>query len=465
MIDNVSFHEKKIGRWFDIFLFIALMGSSMLGAQAFGVSINKLALIPLEVYLIWNFISNRRNVCFYKICIPLFVFYFAQLAGSFVGLLDTAFTKLYASYHERLFNNILQTLIIYLPILICLSAVRDKDRIYGSLKKNIVIVARIHLFWVLGQFIAWYVLGIDLNEFVFHNILNNFLGEAFSSATVINLNGKIQLRATGINYEPAAMALIMVAGICFDRRILFKLLYFAATILGMSRTGIVVAFISLVSLSVIWVRRNWNRKFSSKQVSKALAIAGIFFVVAVISIIAIPYLREQLLNAVDRFLNMGSNKDGSERHVLYPLVSIYSWFNDLNFFEKMFGVGGRVSGLVLVHSPYVSGIMSFNQTMLTDAWEIECDYAAILLGNGLVGFIGYILVIVGLIKTRNPNIMALGISVLIYGVMYNAFTATLLQVVCIILFCSFPQRKECLNHDFHRKMNRDRSCPEIPSIK
>ena len=203
MVENLI--NRKIGRGFEIVLFIALMGASMLGAQMLSFSLNKLALIPLEIYLVWYVIKNKEEIRISKFCIPLLIFYFAQFAGSIVGLLNTNFRQQYLTYYDRLSNNLLQVIFFYIPILIFLSSVNEKNRIYLSLKKCIVLVARIHMIWVFVQFIAWYIFDLDFNEFVFQTIFNNFFGELFSSSTVIHINGSTQLRATGLNREPAWM--------------------------------------------------------------------------------------------------------------------------------------------------------------------------------------------------------------------------------------------------------------------
>ena len=105
MVENLI--NRKIGRGFEIVLFIALMGASMLGAQMLSFSLNKLALIPLEIYLVWYVIKNKEEIRISKFCIPLLIFYFAQFAGSIVGLLNTNFRQQYLTYYDRLSNNLL----------------------------------------------------------------------------------------------------------------------------------------------------------------------------------------------------------------------------------------------------------------------------------------------------------------------------------------------------------------------
>ena len=452
---SLTYNKNGLGKGFTVVLFIALFGSSMLGAQFFGVSMNKAALIPLELYLIFYFIKNGNRIFISYRAFPFLLFYFSQLFGSIVGLMNRQYGQLYPSYYGILTNNILQIFIFYLPILIFLCSMRNKDEIYVRLRRCIIAVARIHMVWVFLQFVLWYAIGFDLNGFFFQELLNGRFGESYSS-TLINLNGRLQLRATGLNYEPAAMSLIMILGICFDKKIIFKILYFIATILGMSRTGVVVAALCLCVPCILWIIQNWDKKIPTKDFLRFSILFLLGIILIALLIWSVPYLRDQFVSIIDRFFNMGENKDGSERHILYPIVSIGSWIFDLNIFEKLFGVGGRVSGVVFTNSPYVSSIMGFNNTMLTDAWEIECDYAAILLGNGIIGFIAYFLVIIKLLRSRDNILITLGVGILVYGIMYNAFTATLLQVVCIILLSVIPSRKV--------SVSRSSTCENNPKV-
>lgn len=422
-------HSNKIGLF--IVIFIAVFFSSVLGAQFLGVSLNKIALLPLECYLIYLMLTKGRAIKFCTWMYPIVLFYAVQILGSLFGLLNVDYIQSYEGYSSTLINNIIQNVFIYLPIVFLIGQINDKQQLLILLKKCIIYVARIHLCWIILQFILWNIFNIDFNELIFEEVLRGQLGENFGSTTIF-LNGEVQLRATGLNYEPAAAATVMMMGICFDKSLALKILYTIGTVLGMSRTGVVVAIICLV---VQFILALYTKKinFSSKKL--IILVLSLVFII-IILFVSVPSLRTQVLNLIDRFTNMGSNNDGSERHVMYPIYSLYSWAFDLNLYQKFFGVGARVSGLVFVESPYVSLNMAFNDSMLRTAWEVECDYAAILLGDGLIGIVAYLWIIIKYIKSKNLEYIALGIAVLCFGLMYNTFSSTLFQIVTILFLAT-----------------------------
>lgn len=118
----------------------------------------------------------------------------------------------------------------------------------------------------------------------------------------------------------------------------------------------------------------------------------------------------------------------------YPFLSIYSWFFDLNIIERLIGVGIRTEGLVFNHSQYIASFFDFNRTMLTSAWAIECDFASILLGNGIIGMLVYLYLYIQLIKSKDMSLILLGIGLLVFGIMYDVFISTIVQTTLIFIF-------------------------------
>lgn len=428
-------HENQKGLF--IVIFVALFFSSILGAQLFGVSLNKIALLPLECYLIYVAITKGKIIEFKISMYPILLFYVVQILGSLFGLLNVEYAQTYDGYRDTLINNIIQNILIYFPIVLLIGQMNNKQQLYYVFKKCIVYVARIHLCWIIVQFLLWNMFQIDFNAIIFQDLLKGKLGDDFGS-TVIFLNDKVELRATGLNYEPAAAATVMMLGICFDRRIALKIMYALGTVLGMSRTGIVVAIICLIIQLALGI---YTKKFKIKT-SNLLYLIILSAFCVILLFMFVPSLSNQLFNLIDRFTNMGTNNDGSERHIMYPIYSLYSWAVDLNIYQKFFGVGARVSGIVFAESPYVSSNMTFHGTMLSEAWEVECDYAAIMLGDGAIGVIAYLWIISKYIRSRDIDCVTLGIAVLCFGLMYNTFSSTLFQIVTIFFLTTKFSKKQ-----------------------
>ena len=389
---SLNSSKSNLKRGFSVVMFIALMGASMLGAQFFGMSLNKIALLPLELYLIWWIFHNRKIVRLHWFSMPLFAFYFVQIVGSLVALLNKGYGVEFPSYKSTLFSNIIQYIFIYVPILVCIMQIDNRTELYSCFKKNICRIARIHAIFVIVQFALWHIFRFNFNGFLFETIFPGLFKEEHSS-TLINIGGDIRLRATGLNYEPAAMALVMLLGFCFDAKWIWKILYFVCTLLGMSRTGTVVLFLCLIVNGIYFIYSNWLTKFAGRQIFYACVVFVALIIGGGLMVMMLPSLNEQIMSVIERFVSMGESA-GSNRHIMYPIAAVHSWFCELGLIEKFIGVGGRVTGIVLLKSPYANSVMEFMPGMYVDSWEIECDYAAILLGEGLIGFVSYLLVII-----------------------------------------------------------------------
>ncbi len=430
---NIDKIKQKIteDKIIDVVLFLAIFCSSILGAQLFGISLNKLGLIPLELYLLYKVIQKQRIVV-RREQLPLIVFYAVQIVGSWFALLNTAYLRAYGNYFSTLAFNILQNLFIYLPIVFGFGLLENKSRIFQSLKRSIVLVARLQCVWAFVQFLEWNLFSFDVNNFLFVDVLKGGLGEGFKTK-YISLNG-LHIRATGLNCDPAALAAVMLVGCCFDKNVIWKCAYLFACVMGMSRTGIVgvMSVLGVQIFAYVWQIK--QDKENRKALLKPLFIGGGAVVAVALGLyVFVPFVRELVNNAIARFTGMGHRDDGSSRHIMYPVYALYSWFMDLNILQKLVGVGARISGLVFVHSPYVSSNMDFNTQMLTTAWEVECDTAALLLGDGLIGFIAYLVLMIRLIKTKRLELVSLGAGLLVSGIMYTIFSHTLLQIIMIVL--------------------------------
>lgn len=418
-------------------IFIAVLFSSMLGMTIGGISLNKIALLPLEIYLLYKLVVKRETGLSPDMY-PLILFYLVQLIGSWFALVSFKDGFMYEGFQDKLVKNIIQVVFIYTPVVISIGTLENKTAVYEYLKKAVVYTARFQCAWAILQFLLWNINGFDLNGFLFVDLLKGAFGESFRSV-LLYIDGRLQIRAVGINYEAASFALIMLLGTCFEKRTIIKFFYLFACLLGMTRTGVVAVGVVLFAQLLLYIRKN-IKKDAKKTIRQLIILLGCGIVLFLILYICSESIRVQVNNVIDRFLNM-QDDDGSDRHIMYPIYCVYSWLFDLNTLQKLFGFGARVSGLVFVRSPYVSSIMSFYPTMLTTAWDVECDIAATLLGNGIIGFVSYLLIIYKLVTCEKEDVFCFGAGVFIYGFMYNTFQNTLVQIVLILLFASVGAKK------------------------
>ena len=422
--------KKKL----DILIFIGIFFTSIVGAQVFGVSLNKIALIPLEISMV--LMGRKKIFMLPKKYFPFFLFWCVQIIGSLIALVS--FDKyIYAGYQSILATNIIQCMLIWIPLGLGLFVYEDKKSIFKSTKNAIVLTARIHVVYLILQFLLWHTVSFDLNGFIFTELFHNFFGSSFNSV-FINMGsyGVHTLRTTGLNYDPAFTSAVMVAGFVFDCSNIIKCLYLVATLMAYSRSG-TIAIIIIILYKILKKISENNLQINKKKI--------LIFVLSVFAgTIVVLYMYRNLeffRNTIDSSMtrvtsslfDYGSIKNGG-RHYQYPIYALYSWLFDLNIFQKIFGVGSRTTGLVFVLSPYVSQNMSFYPSMLSSAWQIECDFAAILLGEGLLGYVLYLMILKKLLFSHENEMQSYSIGIFAFGFMYAIFLTSFTHVILLILF-------------------------------
>ncbi len=414
------------------FVFIAVLFSSMLGAQFFGVSLNKLALTPLVIYLFIQYTKRPSKSSFSKSRMTLLCWYFVIAFSSAMNLCRDGLP----GYDSILLFNIIQTIVFYVPIILLLDNLSNP---IDQLKRSIVIVAKINCVWGLVQFVSWYLLSFDFNAFVFTTLLHGVLGNSWTKW--IYDTGTLGIRVTGLNTDPAFFAILLVLGFALTRSLFWKILFFFTTICAMSRVGLV----TIAILTAYLVSRNISlTKFkASKKILLSLCCSSILFALFFIILYnKVDYIQFQVDYMVSRFSfisNVEETKDGgTTRHLMYIPVAIRTFF-DSSLISELIGVGPRTGGFALITNEYAQATLIFNKTMLSNVWVIECDVAEILLDIGLLGFIIYYLLLFQVhsaYKKTDQNICAVIVAITIFGFMYSICYGTLWNLFLIALTTS-----------------------------
>ena len=402
-----------------IFVFIAIFLSSILGASLFGVSLNKIALIPLMVYLLLFLILKRKKLFISRNTVIIIIFFLLAAASSLLSLLsDYTYIEGYTSRSLLFF---VQSILIYVPLIILL----DSYTRYGSnrkyllyaVKKSIVITFRIHAVFALLEFVMFFIAGIEFPT----AILSVFYGSDAAPA-LINLGSLgIFLRPTGLNMDPAYFGIAMVFGFMFEKNRLWKFIGFLCVCLAMSR----VAILTIVVVFLLQLR---YKKIKARTIIIFAILAVAFIAVALSN----PYINSQITGLFSRLTLSSNNGDsGTMRHILYFPKSIEVWFSDYSLLQKLIGYGPRQSGTILAHS----GVMDeyLIESMFVTSWSAECDFAELLLGYGLVGIILYAAIVLRLLRLRKGiEIVAV---VALFGLMYDISSSTYVLFILIALTC------------------------------
>lgn len=90
-------------------------------------------------------------------------------------------------------------------------------------------ICRFHAIYVLIQFVLWNTISINITDI----LINQMFSHIFGSYGVAygNTGTQIFLRITGLNSDAAFLSILMLIGYCFDKNKVYKILYFASTIL------------------------------------------------------------------------------------------------------------------------------------------------------------------------------------------------------------------------------------------
>lgn len=404
----------------EIIMFIAVFGSSALGAQIFGVSVNKLVLIPLEIWLILK-MKSKININSNQL-LMLIWYVFAVLSCIIGGI------YIKAEFSNRLILYIIQVCFIYIPIMLLLNNLNEP---LEKFKVAIIKTAKINAVWAIVQFICWYLFQLDFNDWVFNGIFKGIFGTDWTVWTFDN-GVTTGLRVSGLNGDTAFFALIMLFGICLDKNKFWKIVYYVACAFSLSRSGIV----ALTAVLLFQIFMNKKRKVSAKVFIRTIILVALIIGIAVQIYITSPYVQYQVDYILARFASLGAGSSmdvGTLRHLYYIPVSIYIWLFEFSIVKKLIGVGARVGGTAMIASPYAKDAFTFSPMMYSSAWSVECDVAELLMGHGIVGYI-LLYIEFRLYKKMNNSYKAVILGLMIMGIMYGVIETTIVQffLICAV---------------------------------
>lgn len=411
VIDNSTF----------LILLFSVFFSSMLGAQILGISLNKIALIPLIIYLIF---SKNQKFKLKKNIIFLLLFLFISLFSSLYSLTNTNLSN-YDNYIQNSLLNAIQIFCFYIPIVILIAGYNNKITFRYNYIKALVITCRIHVVWSLLQFIIYSFFKYSIND-LFSFLYTNNYNTAFTNLGTLG----VFIRPTGLTSDPAFFGVTLVFGFILDKNKIYKFLYFCMAILSLSRVSIVV-------IVIIYIFKILLANKIYVNIKRILVFSLILMVLLII-----VFTNEMILNQVTaiiyRFNIIGdlesSKIDGTSRHLLYIPMSFKAYILESDIINLLIGFGPRQSGAILAHSEVMNNYLA--PSMINSSWSIECDIAELILGYGLIGFIFYYGLLIKMILQEKKTISLLVLSILIFGIMYNISSATLVLLTIITFYCT-----------------------------
>lgn len=421
-----------------VVVFIAVFGSSIIGATLFGVSLNKLVLVPLEIYLLFQ---NGRNLRFQvggrqK---KLISWYIVACLGSLSGILFSVIynTKVTDELIQRAGLQIFSYLFLLLPVALMLWNSRQEYEYAACFRKALIWTARIQTLWGIAQFALMQTIRFDLNSIVLGGV---FGGDWTRYSNIANSSVGVVMRVTGINRDAAFLGLLLLLGFILETKPIHKFLYVVCALLALSRVALVsIVFIVLYQLFIKLKSRTINNK-ALKKSAKYGAVVIILIIVFVRIYWQSPALQQQIIRVLERFSTVITGEDGTNRHIGYPIAVVQLELFNIPLIQKFVGVGNQCGGILM--SYYSNAIqwlgLASSMLKLNYVWTVESDIASVFLETGIIGGILYYSFFYKCFRAAGIDTkkrsLVLGLAV--FGVMYNMAGGSFIQLVYISLFAT-----------------------------
>lgn len=421
-----------------VVVFIAVFGSSIIGATLFGVSLNKMVLVPLEIYL---FLKNGKNLKFQidRRQKKLICWYIIACFGSLSGILFSVVynPKITDELVQRAGLQIFSYLFLLVPIALMLWNSKHKHEYASCFKKALISTARIQALWGITQFILMQTIRFDLNGVVLRGL---FGGDWTRYSNMANSSVGVIMRVTGINKDAAFLGLLLLIGFILESKPIHKFLYVVCALLALSRVALVsIAFIVLYQLFI-------KLKFLKINNRDLRRFAKYGFMVITLLIVFVriyqqsPALQQQITRVFERFSTVSTGEDGTSRHIGYPIAMAQLELFNLPLIQKLVGVGNQCGGLLV--SYYSNAVqwlgLASSMLKLDYVWTVESDIASVFLETGIIGGILYYSFYYKCFQATRIDTQkrSLVLGLVVFGIMYNMAGGAFIQLVYISLFAT-----------------------------
>ena len=327
---------------------------------------------------------------------------------------------------------------MYIPIILFVSKYDKEYSISDKFFKYLIYIARFHAIWIFAQFVIFYASGVNITSVIYDDWLGGITGLNWNSFVY---GSSVVLRAAGLNQDPAFASYIMTVGFIFDRNSKFRWMYIVAPILAQSRTGF-LAILVIAIYDIFDIKKIINGiKLNYKRILPPVLI----LVILVILLKTNHTVQTQFNSIIYRIQDIFSvsNQDiSTTRHSSYPIIAIQCWAGFKNYLYILLGVGPRASGLALLNFVQRNRVnFEFTKGMLNNVWAVECDFAEILLGYGIIGLILYYLNLVKIFLIKNKRIKEFAVAMILIGFMYD-FSSISFNVLFIIFVLAISLKDE-----------------------
>lgn len=304
--------------------------------------------------------------------------------------------------------------------------------------------AIVQMVWGYLQFVLFFLKGSELNSIVFGKILG--IGEIGGTKIVwdsyVAAGGLTVLRMKGIGWEAANFSLTMVIGFILARSLkkssFIKWLFVGSILLCTSRSGW-VAFAAVI-LAILFKKVFLANKSKEKRKKRYLE----YFIILIFFVLAPLMFGEKIFTIILGMVhNLRSSLDttdamsSSSLHISY-YTNLFKMLSKENIFNILFGNGYFSAGYIASIN-----IKAFSQGINNIGWNPESDFITIILGNGLIGCIGYYgFCIFGIIKHKLNDYALMILAIVVMGVTYLTIRGTWSLLIIAFSIAALQNKKK-----------------------
>lgn len=307
-----------------------------------------------------------------------------------------------------------------------------KDEFFHGLKNGCIV----QLLWGVLQAIYWYGFGIDFNYLVFGELLNvSVEGVYWDNRNII---GGTILRFSGLSWEQANFALVMIIGIVLFKNYYMKIIFMLMIIFSYSKTGLLCLLVLIIVKTFEYLKRwyvDFNVHCNINSFGKYIFLLCSCLLLILAEFDKVIFFYETVCTGLD-FLYIAivteENLSGNIHKLYY--TSLLDLLSKSSLPQVIFGYGTFSAGY-----PYdFYNIVKYGSNWI---WNPESDFITIVVGNGIVGAIAYYYIVFKNIffgkSTANTYI---SIAILICGITYLYIRGTWSMLLLFYIYIDSLQR-------------------------
>lgn len=411
------------------------------GALSFGIGSIKFALFNWILLLMFVIrvcqliVKNKCKVYYNKQFLPwyilCFIIFFSSLSA--IGSLPSLWAGNSLVQASKLCLYILGVIVLF-PL----------NRLY-SFKDDFLCGLRygciIQLLWGGLQAIYWYAFGIDFNYLVFGELLNvSVEGVDWDNRNVI---GGTILRFSGLSWEQANFALVMIIGIVLFKNYYMKILFCLMIIFSYSKTGLLCLVVLMIVKLCEFLQRwctNFTVRFNINSFGKGVFLLFSCLLLILAEFDKVVFFYETVSTGLD-FLYIAivteENLSGNIHKLYY--TSLLDLLSKSSLTQVVLGYGTFSAGY-----PYdFYNIVKYGSDWI---WNPESDFITIVVGNGIIGAIAYYYIVLkNIFWGKSKANTYISIAVLICGITYLYVRGTWSILLLLYIYI------DSLQHSHSRK--------------